>query len=56
MIFLIPIHCSSRRKEAPYWIAASRKKPLEPPYVGCYGSNRIGLAALRFNLFNVLTF
>lgn len=28
--------CSSRRKEAPYWLAAGTGNKMESPYVGCY--------------------
>src|SRR5262245_11596068 len=28
--------CSSRRKEAPYFVVPADQNELEPPYVGCY--------------------
>src|SRR6266566_6041229 len=35
-IFLIPVFGSSRRKEAPYFVAAPGRDKLEPSCVGCY--------------------
>ena len=40
LVRAISIPCSSRRKEAPFCVAAPGQDQLEPPYVGCY--NMVG--------------
>jgi prepilin-type N-terminal cleavage/methylation domain-containing protein len=35
--------CSSRRKEAPYFVVPPDQSQLEPPYVGCYNVMEFGL-------------